>query len=78
MQGENSFEGENKIFELKSEIHSLQIEKNKLALEHQASQVSYDGRIQQLNIDISYLRNENHKLNVSLRELEKQNEILLR
>lgn len=29
---ENSFEGENKIFEMKSAIHSLQIEKNKLAL----------------------------------------------
>ena len=39
---ENSFEGENKIFEMKSAIHTLQIEKNRLALEHQSSMVSLE------------------------------------
>ena len=37
---ENSFEGGNEIFELRSQVNSLKIEKQKLIIEHQAVMAS--------------------------------------
>lgn len=76
LKQDNSFEDGNKIYELKSEIHSLQIQKNKLSLQHQAALASSEAKNQQLSQHINSLKKENARLMNNIRKLETDNEEL--
>lgn len=63
---------------MKSAIHSLQIEKNRLALEHQSSLASLEARNQQVTAQYNLLRKENGKLLATIKKLEDENEEMKR